>query len=110
MGIPPPGHRGTLSLEVGSSFTARAQKVVDRRFKNLWLNLRKARFAENLYIILVSTVSQQMVVHSLSCSMISRLSTICFSTVSPSPLTAEAPHQSPSGSSSYGSRKPGVTN
>jgi len=57
-----------------------------------------------------STVSQQMVVHSLSCSMISRLSTICFSTVSPSPLTAEAPHQSPSGSSSYGSRKPGVTN
>jgi len=26
-------------------------------------------------------------------------STICFSTVSPSPLTAEAPHQSPGGSS-----------
>ncbi len=37
-------------------------------------------------------------------------STICFSTVSPSPLTAEAPHQSPSDSSPYGSRKPGVTN
>jgi hypothetical protein len=36
--------------------------------------------------------------------------TIYFSTVSPSPLTAEAPHQSPSGSKPYGSRKPGVTN
>jgi catechol 2,3-dioxygenase-like lactoylglutathione lyase family enzyme len=34
--------------------------------------------------------------------------TICFSTVSPNPLTAEAPHQSPGGSSPYGSRKPGV--
>jgi hypothetical protein len=57
-----------------------------------------------------STVSQQMVVHSLSCSMISRLSTICLSTVSPSPLTAVAPHQSPDDSSPYGSRKLGVTN
>ncbi len=36
-------------------------------------------------------------------------STICFSTVSLSPLTAVAPHQSPGGSSPYGSRKPGVT-
>jgi hypothetical protein len=54
-------------------------------------------------------VSQQMAVHSLSCLMISRLPTICFSTVSPSPLTAEAPHQSPDDSSLYGSRKPGVT-
>jgi len=56
--------RDSKSLEVGSSSTARAQKVVDWRFKNLWLRLRKARFAENLYIIyiiLVSTVSQQMV-------------------------------------------------
>jgi len=56
------------------------------------------------------TVSQQMVVHRLSYLLISRLSTICFSTVSPSPLTAEAHHQSPSGSSPYGSRKLGVTN
>jgi hypothetical protein len=39
-----------------------------------------------------------------------RLSAIYFSTVSPSPLTAEAHHQSPSGSSPYGSRKPEVTN
>jgi hypothetical protein len=54
--------RDSKSPEVGSSSTTRAQKVVDRRFKNLWLRLRKARFAENLYIILVSTVSQQMVV------------------------------------------------
>jgi hypothetical protein len=35
--------------------------------------------------------------------------TTCFSTVSPSPLTAEAPHQSPDDSSPYGSRKPGTT-
>jgi hypothetical protein len=42
--------------------------------------------------------------------MISRLSTICLSTVSPSPLTAEAPHQSPDDSSPYGSRKLGVIN
>jgi len=65
-GDPPPSPTGpsrdSKSLEVGYSSTARAQKVVDRRFKNLWLHLRKARFAENLYIILVSTVSQQMVV------------------------------------------------
>jgi hypothetical protein len=37
------------------------------------------------------TVSQQMVVHCLSCLVVLRLSTICFSTVSPSLLTAVAP-------------------
>jgi len=42
--------------------------------------------------------------------MISRLSTICLSMVSPSPLTAVAPHQSPDGSSPYGSRELGGTN
>jgi hypothetical protein len=41
--------------------------------------------------------------------MISRLSTTCLSTVSPSPLTAEAQPLSPGASKPYGSRKPGVT-
>jgi len=49
------------------------------------------------------------VVHSLSYSLISRLSTIYFSTVSPSPLTAEAQPLSPEASKPCGSRKPGVT-
>jgi hypothetical protein len=42
--------------------------------------------------------------------MISWLSTICLSTVSPSPLTAEAQSLSPETSQPYGSWKPEVTN
>jgi len=49
--------------------------------KGVWTNI-----VYGTYI----AVSQQMVVHSLSCSMVSRLSTTCLSTVSPSPLTAVA--------------------
>jgi len=39
----------------------------------------------------LETISQRMVVHCLLCSVISWLSTICLSTVSPSPLTVVAP-------------------
>jgi hypothetical protein len=46
--------------------------------------------AETSTIAVPTTVSQQIVVHSLLCLVISWLPTICLSTVSPSPLTAVA--------------------
>jgi hypothetical protein len=68
-------------------------EYVLKRHKD-WIEVLKLKSMfeiENYVREALETVSQRMVVHCLLCSVISWLSTICLSTVSPSPLTAVAP-------------------
>jgi hypothetical protein len=85
-----------MSLSMRVLATARVEAVAPEGGEALLHQFLKAYRNAIQYVVdgiwgLDDTVSQQMAVHRLSYSLISWLSTIYFSTASPSPLTAVTP-------------------